>query len=212
MPAGFEGMAGESAVGALLFPVEHGMQDFHGVGGRAGVRGYLKGCPGASRKPIHAMRNWPILDGDAAGFREHRLRIALAHDGLVDVAQDRVEAVELPDALRRPPLLCNVNEGGDGVRFAVKVDERRAQKDLADFAVARPDHRLRIVQGAVGFEAGSKIRYCFFFHEVQFSGGVTGDVFGGSSRARREKTELTSTNAPSLMRLIAKATGQLRSA
>ncbi len=134
-----QGMAGESAVGALLFTLEHRVQDFQGVWGRAGVRGYLYRLSGRvpQANPRHAKL--AVLDGDPAGFREHRLRIALAHDGLVDVAQDGINPVELPDALRRPPLLCDVNEGRDGVQSAAKLDERRAQKDLADFAAARPD-------------------------------------------------------------------------
>ncbi len=83
----------------------------------------------------------------------------------------------LPHRLLGPFPLGDINEGCDGVRSAAKLDERRAQKDLADFAAAGPDRRLRIVQRADGFEARPKLRCRFCFHDVQFRGSVTDNVF-----------------------------------
>ena len=43
-----------------------------------------------------------LVHRDAAGGFEHRLGILLTHDGLVDVAQDCIDADELPDMRFRP--------------------------------------------------------------------------------------------------------------
>jgi hypothetical protein len=74
-----------------------------------------------------------LLDGDAAGLRKQCLRIAQAHNRLIDIAQYSINAIEISDT--RFVFLALASGGCHGLRYAINFQDRRTCR-IRDFASA----------------------------------------------------------------------------